>query len=147
MQELMHTSTSLPPDRWEQALATHPDRAGKFRLIMDLSFPQGASVNDGISQDLSTLSYVTVDEVAEIATQLGKGALPFKMDIQSAYRLIPVHPQDRVLQGMEWKGKVYVDPRLPFGLRSAPKIFNAVADALCWYLEQARYPLHQALPG
>ena len=26
---------------------------------------------------------------------------------------------------------------LPFGLRSAPKIFNAAADALNWYLHQA----------
>ena len=27
---------------------------------------------------------------------------------------------------------------VPFGLRSAPKIFNAVVDALNWYLHQAR---------
>ena len=27
---------------------------------------------------------------------------------------------------------MYVDAMLPFGLRSAPKIFNAVADALEW---------------
>ena len=26
---------------------------------------------------------------------------------------------------------------LPFGLRSVPKIFNAVADALNWYLQQS----------
>ena len=30
---------------------------------------------------------------------------------------------------MEWNDHVYVDPMLPFGLRSAPKIFNAVTDA------------------
>ena len=35
---------------------------------------------------------------------------------------------------MEWKGAVYVDPMLPFGLRAAPKIFNTVADGLEWYL-------------
>ena len=28
-----------------------------------------------------------------------------KIDIESAYRLIPVHPTDRPLQAMEWKGK------------------------------------------
>lgn len=38
---------------------------------------------------------------------------------------------------MEWKGSIYVDPMLPFGLRSAPKIFNAVADALEWCLRLA----------
>ena len=30
----------------------------------------------------------------------------------------------------------YVDTRLPYGLRSAPKIFNAVADALGWCYNQ-----------
>ena len=32
---------------------------------------------------------------------------------------------------------MYVDPMLPFGLRSAPKIFNALADALHWHLRQS----------
>ena len=43
-----------------------------------------------------------------------------------------MHPQDRYLLGMCWDGKLYVDAALPFGLRSAPKIFTAVADALEW---------------
>ena len=32
--------------------------------------------------------------------------------------------------------ELYVDTTLPFGLRSAPKIFNAVADALEWILRE-----------
>jgi len=31
---------------------------------------------------------------------------------------------------MRWQGKVYIDKVLPFGLRSAPLIFSAVADTL-----------------
>ena len=31
-----------------------------------------------------------------------------------------------------WGGQCYVDRTLPFGLRSAPKLFNAVVDALLW---------------
>ncbi len=37
---------------------------------------------------------------------------------------------------MRWKEQVFVDGMLPFGLRSAPKIFNALADALEWKLGQ-----------
>ena len=37
---------------------------------------------------------------------------------------------------MCWEGKVYVDTALPFGLRSAPLIFTALADALLWVLRQ-----------
>ena len=32
------------------------------------------------------------------------------------------------------RAQLYVDPMLPFGLRSAPKIFNALADGLEWHL-------------
>ena len=35
---------------------------------------------------------------------------------------------------MRWKGEVFVDSALPFGLRSAPKVFTAVADGLEWIL-------------
>ena len=58
------------------------------------------------------------------------------MDIESAYRIISVHPSDRRLLGMQWRGQVFFDTRLPFGLRSAPKIFTAVADALQWSFQR-----------
>ena len=108
--------------------------AGKWRLIMDLSFLPGQSVNDGIDPALCSLAYTTVDQVAEVVARLGTAAFLAKVDIESAYRLIPVHPQDRPLQAVRWEGQVFIDPMLPFGLRSAPKIFNAVADALNWTL-------------
>ena len=107
---------------------------GKWRLVTDLSYPPGESVNDGIDPELCSLRYTSVDDVATAAAGLGQGALMAKVDIEAAYRLVPVHPDDRPLLGMEWKGQVFADPMLPFGLRSAPKIFNAVADAVEWYL-------------
>ena len=68
--------------------------------------------------------------------QLGQGTLLAKMDIKQAYRNIPVHPEDRLLLGMLWEGKAYVDAALLFGLRSAPLIFSAVANALLWIMKQ-----------
>ena len=60
-----------------------------------------------------------------------------KMDIQQAYRNIAVAPEDWHFLGMKWQGKeVYIDKVLPFGLRSAPLIFSAVADALQWIMTQ-----------
>ena len=102
-------------------------------MITDLSFPEGASVNDGIQPKLCSLKYTSVEAVAATARSLGRGgALLAKQDIRSAYRLIPVDPRDRLLLGVQWRSAQYVDGSLPFGLRSAPKIFTAVADAgLC----------------
>lgn len=109
---------------------------GKWRLITDLSFPPGRSVNDGVECDLCSLSYITVDTVAGMVANLGPGTLLAKVDIESAYRLIPVHPHDRPLQAVRWQDNLYIDPMLPFGLRSAPKVFTAVADAFQWFLQQ-----------
>ena len=105
---------------------------GKWRLIVDLSSPTGNSVNDGIAPDLCSLSYISVDDISGVIASVGKGALLAKVDIKSAYRIMPVHPEDRPLLGMQWKGELYVDTCLPFGLRSAPRIFTAVADMLEW---------------
>ena len=104
-------------------------KTGKWRLITDLSFPPGRSVNDGVDPELSSLTYTTVVEVATIITSLGRAALMAKVDVESAYRLVPVHPHNRALQAVQWQGQTYIDPMLPFGLRSATNIFNAIADA------------------
>ena len=61
--------------------------AGKWRIIMDLSFPHGQNVNDGIDPSFCSLCYTTVDEVAARVAHLGRGTLLAKIDIESAYRL------------------------------------------------------------
>ena len=57
---------------------------GKWRLILDLSSPEGFSVNDGVDKDLCSLSYMSVDEVAERVVEVGKGALLAKFDLKAA---------------------------------------------------------------
>ena len=57
-----------------------------------------------------------------------------KKDIESAFHLYPVHPDDWELLGMKWDGKYYYDKVLPFGLRSAPFLFNQLSDAIEWIL-------------
>ena len=91
----------------------------KWRLIIDLSHPQGKSVNDGVQKDLCSMAYISVDDAIRKIITLGKGTLLAKMDIKSAFHLIPVHPADRHLLAMEWQGSLYIDTCLPFGLRSA----------------------------
>lgn len=93
---------------------------------------------DGIASTLTSLSYITynVQDVIKEIIALGPGALLAKIDIKSAYRIVPVHPEDRPLLGMRFQDQVYVDATLPFSLRSAPKLFNTPADALLWILKQ-----------
>ena len=76
---------------------------GKWRLIVDLSYPMEASVNDGIDSGVCSLSYASVDDAADTIIQLGRDTCLAKLDIKSAYRMVPVHPEDRWLLGMRWK--------------------------------------------
>ncbi len=121
-----------------------PHQAGKWRLIVDLSYPKGLSVNDGIDPALCSLTYASTDDAASWILDLGKGTMLAKLDIASAYRIVPVQPEDWPLLGMAWKQQRFVDTALPFGLRSAPKIFNALADGLMWvmYEEGVTSTLH-----
>ena len=70
-----------------------------------------------------------------------------KLDIKDAYRIVPVHLDDYHLLGIKWKGSTYVDRALPFGLRSAPKIFNAIADVIAWVLDWPRDTTPAPLSG
>ena len=108
---------------------------GKFRLIVDLSSPRGASVNDGIDPELCSLSYSSVDEAVRRVQQSGPWALMAKLDLKLAYQRAPVHPDDQPLLGMSWEGRTFCDRALPFGLRSALKLFTAVVDGLSWALQ------------
>ena len=116
----------------------------KFHMIVDLSFPTDANINDGISEDLCSLQYTKVDHVVEIILQLGRGAQLVKMDLKDAYQLNPVHPHDQHLLAISWQDQFYVDRNLPFGLRSAPKLFTAFADMVAWaiHCHGVRYMLH-----
>ena len=65
---------------------------GKWHLIVDFSAPEGHSVNDGIRREWCSLTYVSVDDAVAAVRQLGRGSLLAKVDIRSAYRIVPVHP-------------------------------------------------------
>ena len=116
----------------------------KWCLIIDLSHPQRNSVNDGIHQHLCSLSYVSVDDAVLNILQSGKGTMLAKIDIKSTFPLLPVHRTDRHLLAMKWKDYIYIDGCIPFGLRSAPKLFNILADILSWIAQKrgVSYVIH-----
>ena len=132
----MHRHVVSPPGIHFSPLGVIPkkNKPGKWHLIMDLSSPAGSSINDGISPEWSSVSYVSIDHLSCLVLEAGKGAVLVKADIKEAYRMLPIHPDDQNLLGVQWEGECYTDGALPFGLHSAPKIFSAVADALQWIL-------------
>ena len=111
------------------------NKPNSWHLILDLSFPFDHSVNDGIFKSEFPVSYSKVDDAIRLIVKTGKGTLMGKIDIKNAYRIIPIHPDDRYLLGMKWRDQYFVDLALPFGLRSPPGIFNTLADSYEWVLQ------------
>lgn len=103
---------------------------GAFRLIHHLSWPRGNSVNDGISDALASVSYSTFDAVLQKIKILGQSCLLAKTDIKSAFRLLPVHPDDYHLLGFKLDGYYYFDRCMPFGAKSSCANFERFSKFL-----------------
>ena len=106
-------------------LNTVPKRdSAERRVIVDLSWPCGTSVNDGIPSDSFlgepiSLSYPTIDSIVGAVISLGPGCLLYQRDLKKAYRQFPVDPKDYHLLGCTWDNQFYFDTVLTMGLRSA----------------------------
>ena len=75
-------------------------KSGKWKLILHLSYPSGASVNDGIDITGFPLHYHTVYDAMGTVMQLSRGAIMDEVDIKRAFLLNSVHPSDH-LMGMK----------------------------------------------
>ena len=85
----------VPPHTHVNRMGLTPKghNTGKWRLITDLSYPRGASVNDGIDPRLCSLSYTSVDDVARRVSVMGVGTLMAKTDIASDHPSSPRGPR------------------------------------------------------
>ena len=76
------------PDAHVSRFGVIPKKSsGKWRLIVDLSHPQGSSVNDAIPKELCSLTYITIDTAIKHILTLGPGTLLAKLDIKNAFRI------------------------------------------------------------
>ena len=114
------------------ALGVIPKSSGGIRLIHDASRPYGLALNDYAKTE-SKQKFQTLDSAVDLLSQ---GAFLAKVDLKSAYRYVPVHPDDFAATGLKWrfKGdtdvKYMVDKRLPFGAKFSPGIFHRLTQSV-----------------
>ena len=53
---------------------------------MDITYPRGHSINDGIPSELASVSYASVDDAVQLILQLGKGSELVKLDLKQAWK-------------------------------------------------------------
>ncbi|KAJ6000957.1 hypothetical protein N7481_001366 [Penicillium waksmanii] len=112
-----------------------PKHDGGYRRIHDLSWPPGQGINQDIPESWSAIKYMTIDDIYKQVTQAGLGCIIIKRDIKDAFRIVPVAEDNQHLLAFQWNNSTYVECCLPFGLATAPFLFNLFAEALHWILQ------------
>ena len=116
-------------------LLTRPKKdSQELRVILDLSFPLGASVNSGIPRDSLDGSQFKLRlpsplDLARLIVDEGPGCLICKIDLSRAYRQLRGDPLDWPLMGVTWEGQSYIDLAVPFGLRHGASACQRTSEA------------------
>ena len=116
-------------------MMTRPKPDGSRRIIVDMSWPQGESVNshipDGVFDDMTfQLKYPTIDNIVTQISGTGPSALLYKIDLKRAYRNLRTDPRDFTVLGLFWQGKRYVDVSVAFGIKSGASACQMVTDCV-----------------
>ena len=105
------------------------------RVIIDLSWPKGYSVNDGISRSEyidgpMTISLPTPDDMEREVVRVGRGAFLYKTDLSRGYRQLRVDPLDWPYLSFKHGDLHFMDVCPPFGLRSSAMAMQRVSQAI-----------------
>lgn len=140
-QKVFHGKNGISP------LNSVPRKEGnKRRFILDLSFPKGSSINDGIDKDWYQgepvdLKYPTVDDLVQLIysrkeSQPGKPVLLWKRDLKSCYRQFQLCPGSVHLVGYKFDNSYWYDRVLAMGSSSSAQICQKVTDMVRFVFEQ-----------
>ena len=129
----MHFSPLMARDK--------PD--GKVRVIVDLSWPIGQSVNSctipGVFDNVQfQLKYPSIDLLVQKISEIGPTALLYKIDLERAFRNLKIDPYDYPVLGLRWKQRTYVDVSLPFGFATGAASCQSCTDLVTWALHQRK---------
>ena len=124
----------IPNGHTSPFMTRHKPNSECGRVIIDLSWPQGVSVNACIDKTsyLDSEFYLTFPTVDDIMAELkrpGRGAFLYKVDVSRAFRHVRMDPDDYELLGLQWNGH-YVDTCVPFRTRHGRQIFQHLSNAV-----------------
>ena len=116
---------------------------GSACIILNLSAPKGACVNDGIISDEFPTTMSSTRKWLEVLDRAGRCCLMVKLDWASAYKHLAVRPEDIVLQYFSWLGKDFVELCLVFGCRSSAGLYDRLAKVVLQIVVlYAKFPAH-----
>ena len=107
------------------------------RIVVDLSWPHGMAVNDGIPTDQYLdkpfhLTLPTVDYMTSRVRELGSGCFLYKLDLSRGYRQLRLDPLDWPIMSICHRDRFFMDVCPPFGLRTAALMMERTTLAACY---------------
>ena len=128
----MHTSPMM----------TRPKPDSTHRLIVDLTWPLGDSVNSRITDNhfdgnTCSLKYPTIDHIVQQILTVGDQSLLYKIDLKRAYHNLRTDPRDFPVLGLSGRRARYIDVRIPFGLKTGASVCKLVTDSITHLLAKA----------
>ena len=85
------------------------------------------------------LKYPTIDHIVKQVASIGPHALLFKVDLKRLYHNLRTDPQQFTVWGFQWKGKQYLDIRLPFDMKTGTSACRMVGDAITHLMTSSGY--------
>jgi hypothetical protein len=130
-----------PPDAKRNGLMCRPKPDGAVRVIMNMSAPKGACVNEGIDADLFPAVMSSTWKWVSVLNAVGRQCRIMKLDWADAYKHVPVSSADIKLQYFSWLGKDFVELCLVFGTSSSVGLYDRLAKlVLDMVLRVSRFP-------
>lgn len=118
------------------SLGAVPKGTDSIRPITDCSRPTGEAVNNHCSSLTQKFTYNGIHDVVAL---LQPNDYMSVIDIQSAYRAVPIHPSHRKYLGFQWEFEgeptYFTDNRLCFGLSTGPFYFHSISKFIADVLQ------------
>ena len=116
-------------------LLTRSKDGNKCKVIMNLSYPKGSSVNDLVDRqhfDHSefALKFPTVEKIARESLNFGTEGFLAKIDVACAFRNLRVDPANALKFGIKWQDQYFLDIGVTFGWVHGSLAFQMVSNTV-----------------
>ena len=127
-------------------LLTRPKDFDKRRVILDLSYPKGTSLNDFVTRssfdgDDFALKLTSIDNIMDDIRNTEDPML-FKVDVARALRNLCVDPADCIKLGIKWNDQYFIDKAIAFGWVHGTAAFQLCSDVIAFIIKTRGITLH-----
>ena len=141
VQHIVHPQYHCSP------LMTHPKDNGSRRVILDLSYARGHSVNSHVDKNkfgdsAFVLKIPNIDHITEDIVHCTDDCVLFKIDVSCTFRNRRVDPVDSMKFRIKWNGSYYADLAVVFGWTHRSAAFQILSYTISHIVAKADIKVH-----